>query len=538
MALKQELPKIIKHVQNQSENLKHNADLFDIDQGSLLKHILKDLQDQLHPMSFQAAKHRVAPINVLRKLISKLSTLYSDSPQRIVIDGNDKDIEMLNWYEDKFSMNQQMSHANRFFNLFKNTFLEPYTIDGEPRLRVIPSDRFTVYGNNPKDDTKVEAFIKMMGTVMVQRPGTTHPDDMEIRKRFYVTTDEEFLIVDDQGQVLDSEMSKMEQDGANPFGRIPGVYINASDFQLIPDPDSDLLSMSKLLPILLSDLNYAVMFQAFSIIYGVDVNFENLEKSPNAFWSLKSDPETGGKPEVGSIKPQVDIDQVLGLVQGEMALWMESRDIRPGSIGKVQDTNFASGVAKMIDEADTTMNRKSQIPFFQKAEMAFWDTVMHHLHPIWTKSGEIEKMPLFSADAKVWVEYDEPSVAKTRVDIIREVEEEMKIGLLPKRRAAMRLNPDMDDDEIDELLEELKEEEVITIPGVKNESGHIHELDGQKTSGPIDAGNGMHTHKLNGMDLTSEKDGPGHTHATDEGERTSGPIEPASEEDKGDGEQF
>ena len=152
------------------------------------------------------------------------------------------------------------------------------------------------------------------------------------------------------------------KDGINPLGKLPVAYIPKSKFDIIPREDSDLLKMIKILPILFSDLNEVVFWQSFSIIYGIDLSEENLTMAPNAFWSLKSDPATAQKPEVGTIKPQADIQSVMNFIMFQLNTWLNTRGIKSGNASaNVADI---SGFSKMVDEIDTTEDRKKQIPFF------------------------------------------------------------------------------------------------------------------------------------------------------------------------------
>ena len=246
-------------------------------------------------------------------------------------------------------------------------------------------------------------------------------------------------------------------DGINEYGVLPGVYINRSRHSLIPKIDTDTLNMTKLIPVLLADCNFATMFQSFSIIYGIDVNDENLKMAPNAFWSFKSDPSRDTKPEIGVLKPEVDTDKVLGLVKTELAMWLESKGIKPGSVGSMTADNAASGIAKMIDESDTTEDRKKQVSIFAPRDAECLEVIINHMLPVWKMD------PAFTADIPfigdgyaVGVEFPEQ---KPLVDEAVATETEIKKiqnGLTTKKRAIKKLNPDMTDDQVEELLNEIQ----------------------------------------------------------------------------------
>lgn len=464
MALINQIGPILEHIRNTKPTLDHNENLFRINEGDLLSQVLNDLQNQLSQDAFKQIKSRVAPINILNKVLSKLSKLYSEEPTRKVVGGTQTDSDLLSFYESETSINNVMSVGNRFFNLFKNTAVEPYLDHGMPKVRIIPSDRFTVWSDDQLDPTRPTVFIKSMGTFKKETVGVNGGTTVQDKELFFIYSDEEFLAVDSDGDISREFMERANNpDGINPFGRIPFVYINRSLFDLIPTIDTDTLTMVKLIPILISDLNFASLFLSHSVIYGVDVDIENIEKSPNSMWLFKSDKTSDKKPELGVLSPTVDIDKVLKLIESQLSVWLQSRNIRPGSIGTMTTENMASGISKMIEESDTTQDRKEQVPFFVKAEKDLWDLIMHHMHPVWVQRGLIDERRLFTKNSEVSIQFKEQKPIVSRTEVLDEALKELAASLIDRKTALKRLNPDFDQDAIDELMESIETDRTITI---------------------------------------------------------------------------
>lgn len=443
---------ILEHVKAQEKLFSHNKELFNIYEGDLLTYIEQDLQEQFTQKAFKRIRHRLAPINVLRRITDKLSKIYQQNPIRIVEGGTEQDAVLVNWYEQEMGINQKLNIGNEFFNLFKNTLIQPYL---DPRtkkvgLRSIPSHLFTVYSDDPVNPTKPTAVCLLVGSYLL---GGSR------KKVYHLYTDDEFLIINEDGELLKDKMIALENpEGINPYGQIPFVYVNRSMNCLVPIPDTDTLKMTKIIPILISDLNYAVMYQAFSIVYGINVEDKNLEMNPSAFWSLKSDPTVQQKPEVGVIKPQVDIAQVLQLIQSEMVFWLETRGIKAGSIGNIDGQNLASGLSKIIDEVDTSEERRKQVDFFVNAEAEFWDLLLQKMHPYWVSKGMIENRAIFSSTAKVVTKFQEQVPMTRRGELVTALKEEVDARFTSRERAIKMLNPEMTEAQIEELLEEIEEE--------------------------------------------------------------------------------
>lgn len=451
MSLVNDIPMMLAAIENHSSTAAHNHELLQIFEGDLLTYIEKDLKNQLNAKSYERIKHRIAPINILKRMIDKQSKIYQQNPSRRVVDGTTRDQELVDWYKGQFELDQKMNLANEFFNLFKSTLIMPYLYNRKPGLRAVPSDQFIVLSMNPVNPMEPTHIIVSHGS---------HADEKGKRVAIFAAyTDAEFIMFNSDGHVMTDLMVLFgNPEGINPYGALPGVYVNRSMTSLIPVIDSDTLKMTKIIPILLSDLNYAVMFQAFSIIYAINVDDKNLEMSPSAFWSFKQDLTTQQKPEVGVIKPQVEIDAVINLIKAELVFWLETRGLKAGSVGTLDSANFASGVSKMIDEMDTSEDRKKQIEYFRQAETKLWDLVLNKMHPLWVATGAIDTNQIFTPSASVSTDFAEPLPMVSRGQIVKDLKEEHAAGFISRKRALRKLNPEMSESEIDQLIAEIDEE--------------------------------------------------------------------------------
>jgi hypothetical protein len=518
MALRDDVPAILDYVQNQSQIITHNAELFDIYEGFLIDHVLKDLKKQLSPQTFDQIQHRVSPINVLRRVIDKLAKIYAEPPVRWIEIDSEKDKDLFDWYQSELDVNTNFQIANEFFNLFKNTALEPFVKDGQPKLRELPSDRFTVYSNDPVDPTCPTHFIKFMGKKKIRNSSGNY----EIRDIFFIYTDAEFLPVDSKGDVQQDILNATGNPlGLNPIGKIPFIYINRSRHAIVPPPDTDTLRMTKIFPVIMSDLNLAVMYQSFSILYGIDVDDDNLVMTPNAFWRFKSDVSSNSKPSIGSIKPQVDITQVIGFISAQLAFWLQSKNIRPGSVGQISNENFSSGVSKIVDDMDTYEERQKQIPYFRQAEKEFWDLLINYMHPYWVRENLVAEKRLFDPGQSVDVEFPKQRPMQEKMSLINELEKQINLKLTTRRDAIMALNPNMSEVDVDEYQKQIEQEYTVEVGNV--ETDHIHSTPFGSTSVQIATPTG-HYHTYKGGQTNEEPDVDGHIHSLANGEE-SGPKE-------------
>ena len=456
--LRSKIPELVQHILDNNKYFETNEVLFNIYEGNLLKYIDAALKKQLTKSSYEQISHRIAPINVLIRIIDKLSKIYQQEPVREIIDGTENDTVMLRWYEQQFYGNQKWNISNEFFNLFKNNLLQPFVDRGTPRMRPIPSDRFIPWSDNPRDPTIPTVMLVKHGTI---KSMNADEGSIDVWGAF---SEDEFLLFNMKGEIVpDMTATEDQMVGVNPISRIPFTYINRSHNLLIPKQDTDTIAMTLLIPVLLSDMNLISMFQAFSIVYGINVDDKGIVFAPNAFWSFEEKGDGEKKAEIGTIKPEADIESLIRSAQTQLAMWLQSRGIKPGAMGRLDKENIASGVSKIIDEMDTSEERKKQVEFYQNAELDFWDMIMHHMHPYWIQDGQIKPMPLFSQNAKVRVNYAEQAPALSRAAVIAESKEEVEAGFTTRRRAISKLNPKMTEKEVDDLMKEIEEERTTII---------------------------------------------------------------------------
>lgn len=444
--LKNKIDDLLAYIRDHNDFIEKNCESLDIFEGNLEKYVLADLQKSLSSEYFEKIKTRVIPVNILTRLIDKLSKVYALKPVREVLDESAaSDKELLEYYETKLNMNHHGNMADEYSNLFKAYAWEPFLHKGTPKLRTLPFDRFLVYSDDKIDPTELTIFIKMIGKRPIRVEDKRHADKYrtEFRSVYYAYTDEEFIAFDSEGEIYEEAMSETEE-GENPYGVIPFFYGNRAKSKLIPVQDSDLIRMTKVIPIMFSDISGAILFQCFSIIWGVDIDFENMVISPNGLWSLRSVTDPNGDkttPQVGTLKPEADIDKVANFVMTVFIFWLETKGIKVGSIGQVNGANVASGIAKIIDELDVTEIKKIQIERFKKEEKEFWQ-LLKAMHNTWVETGKIEGVKKFSDNFEVNIEFDEPEPNISRKEKVENVDLEVSRGYLPPEDALKELYPD------------------------------------------------------------------------------------------------
>jgi hypothetical protein len=442
---------VCKVVMNHKHNLAINSKVLDLLDGCLERYLLESLQRQLSPRAYSYAKERIVPINIFPRYVEKLTSIYQTGVVRDVQGGSESDTQLLGWYENQFDVDSTMHVANKLYNACGASLIHPYMSPIGPRLRYIQNDRFVVHSEDPINPTTPTTVILIAGKDSM---------GMEV---YWVYDKESFRVIKSDETIDFNAMAQLGvPDGVNIYGVLPFVYVNKSPLRLVPEPDMDSIRMTEYVPIALTDLNLAAMFSSFAITYVINGTVENPVKSPNAMWFLKSDdPEKDV--EIGTLKPEVDYADVLNLIQSEMSLWLGSKGIKSQSVGNLTQDNYASGIAKIIDEADTYDVRQQQTVFFGKAETQLWELVFRHMHPVWSASMSVENRSQFSPAAEVDVKFAVVPVGTQRSQLIADQKEEYAAGFTTRRRAIASLNPQMTMSQVDELIHEIEEEHSVDV---------------------------------------------------------------------------
>ena len=457
---------IISYAQSQAEKIEYNNTIFEIMEGDLLKYVGETLSRQLSANNAVIAMERAAPINIWNKIVKKLSKLYVAGVKRTT--ENPADQELIEYYEKK-GLNRHFGNLNENYNAFKWSSLEIFEDEEikSLRFRAVPSNQFLAYSDDPVDPLRITAIIKFMGI---------HNDAMGVkRQKFWIYTADEFVATLDNAELVLEDMEANQ--GINPYGVIPFQYASMSEYILVPNPDLDTKQMTCLIPVLITDQNFGSLFLSLPIIYAVDAGLENLPVSPNMFVNLKSDSEDGKQAQIGVVKAEPNLEAQMNHVKNQLAMWLESKDIKPGTVGgNMTAENFSSGISKIISEMDTLENRKMQEEVFQDVETKFWKRLAV-MHNELAKVGRLETRKVFSDPLalEVTVEYAEEQIIESRSDLVQRLKEERNAGFMSTKKAIQTLNPKMDEGVIEDLMQEIDDEGVSIV--VEDNNGPTEDND-------------------------------------------------------------
>ena len=399
------------------------------------------------PETVEELCSRIVPINITQKIVTKLAGVYTESPLRKASNQDQQDNMLVGEYEEYLSLNLRMKEANRYFKLYKRNLSELYVDEmGCPWIRNIPRHQYEVYSFSALTPNRPDVIVKII---------KDHINRSE--QVFHIWSNENFVVVDGDGNILIQKMQE-NTSGINPYGKMPFVYINESSDSVDPLADDDLLKMSITIPVVLTDLLFANKYQCFSLIY--TIGYDGVVPSnPNSVVPMQIGKD-GERPEIGTIEPKVDSDKVISIVTTLLSMLLTTKSLSSKTISPISSDNAASGVALILDNAESVEDKKDQQEFFRKAETDMWSLLSKHMIPYWRATGQIkpELNQEFSEDFEITVFFREPKVITSEKEQIELSTLRIESGFSTLKRELAMLYPQMSDEEILDLMNEIREE--------------------------------------------------------------------------------
>jgi hypothetical protein len=442
---------IIEQVQSQEnrQRISDDRDRFMVYNGKLKEVIQKAISREFDkPETIRQLFSRIIPVNITQKIINKLAGLYNSPPFRTPMDKNPADQDLIDLYGSEFKINRNGKLANRYFKLHKHALWQPFLDQsGIPRLRTMPSQTYTPFSDDRIQPDRPTMIVKHL----------VFDGDLE-KQRFEIWTDEKFLIVDGKGNIDLFRMQQLDNlDGVNPFGRLPFVYISDdTDGNLIPISDDDLISMQVVICVLLTDLAFASKYQLWSVIAlkGANSN-QNIDWNPNSV--VKLPPGV----EIEAIKPKLDTLEALQFIESLISMLLTTKNLSVGEVSAELSVGRASsGVAKLIDQSETTEDRLDQEQVFRDSETQLWDLFAHSMLPVWVQSGQINSdfVGKFSDSFALSIRYPDPKPKVSDAEVVDVEIKKLNENLTTRELALREIYPEFSSEEVKNLNESIVKE--------------------------------------------------------------------------------
>ena len=359
-------PKKIEELQayiaSKVDYLQYAYRMYDIYNKNISPYLEKRIQENFKTeTSRKEASSRLCTVNLLPKIVNKLSKAYVD----VRIDNTSTNQVEVDNVLEKIDFKEKRLLINKMLNLNNCCAVEPVFLGGDDlTLRVLPAHTFLVYSDDPLNPEKATHFIKIVSANY--SASSTYKQNSFANKSFLNNC--EFHIYDNESYAVVRD-NKLVSIAEHTYKEIPFVYIKKDTTELMPRSNKDDYEMVTLLPLLLTDNNFALKYKAFSIFYTVNCESTDMELSPNAIWSFQATGSESDKIEVGNLVPSLNTDEAIKNITTQYALWLETKNLKSPVFQETGTSNQSlSGIAKIIDEADVSADVSQQRDILSAAE--------------------------------------------------------------------------------------------------------------------------------------------------------------------------
>ncbi len=438
---------------------------------------------------------RLAPINILKKIINKRSTIYNRPPVRTAMEGKKKeskakDQALIDFYVEEWDLDQLMQKWNRYYNLLANSVAYVIPQTGLPKLTIQPDYLYSVM-TEPTDPTnaKVYLFNSFLeeGQVAPERDvksatgkqayskerGHTEGKKNQIESgekedatmnRLYITWSDKFHATLDKNGSPIRDSSKDDTQFENPLGTMPIVNLAKDrDAEFWAEQGEDLVDLSMAFMKGWSDLLTIAKHQGFSILtITSEEEPKNMRIGLNrAIW-LKIKPGAETPPSIAFAQATSPIAEYVSMLMDLLGLTLSTNDMNPKEIGGATSggRNFNSAFQAIIESADTLEARRQDMPPMKKGEKEMWqkNKAVHN----WQFDQNLlrddaKALGKFSDDFGIMIEYAELKLVESRKDILDEIDKEMNLGLADREDGLERLRPELSSEAIKEKLQKVAE---------------------------------------------------------------------------------
>lgn len=489
MADASELKRIVEEINTEEEKTRRALSLrrYEIYRDGGKRFLLEQLRREFKDDAIK--EMRLAPLNVLKKVINKKSSLYRRGPLRRA--DLDSDQALIDYYAEQWNLDVVMQRANRYYSLDSNLVLYLIPQAGEPmNLKVCPAYLYSVKVN-ANDPVLADAFIfnrfEESGEVAPNKhqagaasSGSFSRDTAQVDRKnnrvasgeieisnnsreYIYWSDEAHYTLDENGAVMVLNPEGGDEQFINPVGLVPVVSIQKeNDIEYWARQGEDLVELALTLQLGWSDLLTIAKHQGFSIM--TIASEEEPKKQEiginKAVWlKIKEGSPT---PSVDFVQASSPIGEYKAMLMDLMALMLSTNDMNAKElVGSMNGSSINSAAQALVEMADTIEAREEDKATFRDAEKELWmrAAAWHNwLYDVDQLPEEAKALGKFSDEFSVSIHFSDVKPVESEQERIATVEKLLSMGLITRPEAMKKLYPDLTDEQIEQMLADIEAE--------------------------------------------------------------------------------
>lgn len=511
--------KIIEEIEG-TENIERKAEAFrrwQVYKDHTSAFVIEMLLHQFDRETVREMSYSITNISIVRKIINKLSRVYSHGVQRTITD-NEEATNNIDLIQKKLKFNKKMITMNRILKLQRNGlgYMKPCPFidkEGERmmRIRLSPLNPY-LYDVIEEFYDRTEPLVYVLSDY--QPGGLTHTslDPAKIRlqthgsqiahttvnkfgdnqdqviadkkedenarpedEKEYIWWSDKYhfttrgsAIIDKEGNVINlsgSNDPRIEELLLNPIEEKPMVnFAIDQDNSFWAEGGEDVVDSGITVNSMLSQVNHIGVVQGYGqfVMTGKDLP-KNQILGVNRGIILEFDPNNGDpKPEVAFLSANPPLRELMENTLSLVALTLTTNDLSVANVSASLDGagSFPSAIAMLIDKADSMEDVEEQAEEFICKEPDLW-----RIYGKWQQffaekdilDPELEELAL-PEDFELEVIFNKPDAVTTEDEKLTNLEKRKALGFNLMVELIMKDQPGLTKDQAEEKLKKIKEE--------------------------------------------------------------------------------
>ncbi len=371
-------------------------------------YVLKLLLKQFDNLTVNEMQYAVTNISIARKIIEKLARVYANGVKRTIADKPDdkEGQDAIEKMAKLLKLNKQMKKLNRFFKLFKNAaiHLKPVLCENgkyEIQAKVLPPFLYDVVENPHNNEEGLvwvlssyhapEPMNYVLGDAAEARrgggevrqiepngvpPGIPVGHDAEKEQQEFIWWSPSYHFTTDGKGNLKPTADGTDAGTSNPIMELPIVNLSEDqDDCFWAKGGSDVADGCIKINAMLTNVNHIAVTQGYGqlVIKGKGLP-KSFKVGPNHAIILDQENKDDPDPSASFISANPPIADLLRTVETAAALLLSTNNLSTKAVrASLQSTaDFASGIAIMLDMAESNEDVEEQCDFFMEKEPEIW----------------------------------------------------------------------------------------------------------------------------------------------------------------------
>lgn len=527
------------------------------------RYVQAELIKQFDPSTVNEMSYALSNLALVRKVIDKLARVYKYGVEREVYVDSKKDDELtenVKEITDELDVDRKMKKANRYFKLFKNTlmYIRPVPAGEEDDVKTIRIDPLPPYLYDVvemKDEREKPIAIilsnyspsqsRAMGMpLQAIVPGTDGRNGNVVNAYNFPGDGVDQVIADTPGDEKGCEYifwsakyhfvcnSKGEiiagpEDELNPLGELPFVnYAEDQDGSFWAIGGEDLVDGAVLVNSMVTNIMHIGVTQGYGqlVVTGKDIPSQ-IKVGPNKAIKLNQESTDDPTPTFEYKSANPPLDQLRALVEMYVALLLTTNNLSTSGVQSNLSGGvaFPSGIAMMIDKAESMEDVEDQRQIFVDNEPVVWEKYAKWATLLASKNELTEELAehLLPEEFDLRIRFGKPAAIESEKERLEVLKLKRDMGIISMVDMMKAEFPGLTDAEAEEKLKEILKEKIERMAIAMRPEG----ADGGQSGGDNNDGQRDQLQPGAGSERGSEARGGGVPGGADPAERSQ-PQEP------------